>query len=271
MFLTTPYHSLPIFDACYYPLVSNPTPSWTPDNLSNPHDVADKASRVQAMFAAIAPSYDLNNTVHSLGLDHRWRKKAVQLADVKPTDHVLDVACGTGALTEAFATADAQSVTGIDYTPEMLDVARQRQTRKENLASITYQQGDAMDLPVEDQSVDVVSIAFGIRNVADPQKALQEFGRVLKPGGRLVILEFSLPRNRILLGCYNFYFHHIMPRTASWIARDRSGAYQYLPRSVCTFIDRENMTQMMQEAGFSQITVKPMTFGIAVGYVGIRQ
>ena len=128
-----------------------------------------------------------------------------------------------------------------------------------------------MRLPIADASVDVVSIAFGIRNVAQPQRAIAEFFRVLKPGGRLIILEFSLPTNPILRGLYNFYFKHIMPRTATLIARDKSGAYKYLPRSVNTFINRETLTAMMREAGFVEPAQKTVTFGIAVIYRGVKK
>jgi len=123
-------------------------------------------------------------------------------------------------------------------------------------------------LPVADRSVDIVSIAFGIRNVADPAKAVREFARVMRPGGRLCILEFSLPVNPVLRGAYMFYFKHVMPRTAALIARDRSGAYKYLPQSVNTFLSREQMMRLMTEAGFENITATPLTFGIAVAYLG---
>lgn len=265
-------------------------PAWSSEDLSdkNPHAAADKARRVEAMFNAIAKSYDLNNRVHSLGRDQSWRRAAVKAAQVKAGDRVLDCACGTGDLTLAFMRAlwrlgppASEQVVGLDFTAGMLDVAREK--GKRILAPvkadprpiflgdrIQWIQGDAMNLPFPDASFDIVSIAFGIRNVSDPAKAFAEFHRVLKPGGRLVVLEFSEPKNAFLKWAYGFYFRHVMPRTAALIARDRSGAYDYLPRSVQTFLSREGMVKMYGAAGFGQVKAKPLTFGIAVVYVGVK-
>jgi demethylmenaquinone methyltransferase/2-methoxy-6-polyprenyl-1,4-benzoquinol methylase len=238
---------------------------WHADNLADPHRQADKARRVRAMFAAIAPSYDLNNRLHSLWRDQAWRRAAVCFSGLRPGDHVLDVACGTGDLAMAFRRRGAGRVLGIDFTPPMLDVAAHKR-RAASLDHVAYAGGDAMRLPVADASMDVVSIAFGIRNVADVGAALREFHRVLRPGGRVVILEFSLPRQRVLRGMYHTYFHHVLPRTASWIARDRTGAYRYLPQSVNTFLSREQMTAALTAAGFVDPQVRPLTLGIAALY-----
>lgn len=233
---------------------------WDDALLANPHTVADKRRRVQRMFAAIAPSYDLNNRLHSLWMDQSWRRRAVKLAEVKSSDTVVDVACGTGDLSLAFQRGGAAAVTGIDFTFEMLPLA----VGKSN--GVRYINGDAQSLPLPDECCDVVSIAFGIRNVADPPTALREFHRVLRPGGRVIILEFSLPTNAILRGLYNFYFRHILPRTATLISGDTTGAYRYLPRSVNTFIDRIQMLEMIRSAGFANVTAYPMTLGICMCY-----
>lgn len=245
------------------------SPAWRDEQLADPHAVPDKAARVQRMFSAIADSYDLNNRVHSMGRDQAWRRQAVRLCKVKASDVVLDVACGTGDLSIAFHAAGARRVVGVDFTHEMNRLA----DRKKPLAPrpIDFMDGDAMRLPLADRSVDVVSIAFGIRNVADPRRAIGEFHRVLAPGGRLCILEFSLPTNPLLRGLYNFYFKQIMPRTATLISRDKSGAYRYLPQSVNTFLGRREMASMMADAGFVSVSQHPMTFGIAVAYLGRRQ
>lgn len=248
--------------------------AWSRDLLAaDPHARADKPARVQAMFGAIAGRYDLNNRLHSFGLDQRWRRRAVRLARVDGTTDVIDVACGTGDLTEAFAAAGCRSVIGIDYTPQMLDLARAKssaRTRRFGGAVPTYRHGDATCLELPDASADVVSIAFGIRNVGDVPKALGEFRRVLRPGGRLVVLEFSEPKNPLLRLGNRIYTTRIMPVTATLIARDRSGAYRYLPRSVETFLSAEAMRDALHQAGFSAVESHPLTFGVCTVTLGFR-
>lgn len=259
-------------------------PAWTEGELrSNPHRNAQKADKVRGMFAAIAGSYDLNNRVHSFGRDVAWRRAAVRLARAKPTDEVLDVACGTGDLTRAFANARPRRVVGLDFTPQMLDIACEKSgvhrglrsneahTRTEAVNATVvpeYLDGDAMNLPFADASFDIVSIAFGLRNVSDPAKALSEFRRVLRPRGRVVILEFARPRNRLIAWANDLYTARVMPMTATLISRDTSGAYKYLPKSVETFLTPEQMGESLRAAGFSAVTQTPMTFGVCVCTVG---
>lgn len=239
------------------------------------------------MFGAIAPSYDLNNRLHSFGRDQAWRRAAVQAAALKAGDRVLDVACGTGDLTIAFAKKlaslggrmEAGQVIGGDFTPAMLDLAKVKSRSIRPVRGmhadacklnelIAWQQQDATSLGVESETVDVVSIAFGLRNVGDGTAALGEFFRVLKPGGRLVILEFSEPANPLLRWGNRFYCHQVMPHTATWISRDQSGAYKYLPKSVESFWSRQQTEQAMAKAGFGHVHHKALTFGVAVAYVG---
>jgi demethylmenaquinone methyltransferase/2-methoxy-6-polyprenyl-1,4-benzoquinol methylase len=288
--------------------------AWDDKLLANPHAVADKRTRVQKMFAAIAPSYDLNNRLHSLWQDQRWRRAAVRLAGLAPTDVVVDVACGTGDLTLAMHGAKQRlgralqcsaPTIGIDFTFEMLPLAEAKCGGKTDIRStgilpvpleqatgkmpvlqpgrntntgfapawslVRFINADALALPLNDASCDVLSIAFGIRNVTDPAAALQEFHRVLRPGGRVIVLEFSLPTNPILRGLYNFYFRKVLPRTATLISRDRTGAYKYLPESVNTFIGRQRMMEMMRQAGFDRVEAFPLTFGVCVCYRGVKE
>jgi len=239
--------------------------AWSGGELvEDPHANPQKAEKVRRMFAAIAGSYDLNNRLHSFGRDVAWRKVAVKMAAPKPTDVVLDAACGTGDLALAFRRAGAGRVIGVDFTREMLDVARRREPE-----DVEWIEADAQRLPFEDASVDIVSIAFGIRNVTDPEAALREFRRVLRPGGRLVILEFARPRFAPIAWMNDLYCKRIMPWTATLISGDRSGAYRYLPKSVETFLTPERLRGAMERSGFGEIRTRALTFGVCVCYRGV--
>ena len=216
---------------------------------------------MRKMFAAIAPRYDLNNRLHSLWQDQRWRRAAAELADVRPPCAVLDVACGTGDLTALLARRGAARVVGLDCCEPMLRIARE----KFPALPIEWAVGDATALPLADAEFDRLTIAFGLRNLPDVAAALAEFRRVLAPGGRLVILEFTGsspgrgPWSRLL----RLYTERIMPRTAAALAGDRVGAYEYLHRSVRSFLSPDQLTAALREAGFADATTRRLTFGIA--------
>jgi demethylmenaquinone methyltransferase/2-methoxy-6-polyprenyl-1,4-benzoquinol methylase len=250
---------------------SDASTAWDEPLLANPHAVADKRGRVQRMFTAIAPSYDRNNRLHSMWMDEMWRRRAVKVARVKPTDVVLDVACGTGDVSFKFYralhktnSAPTGRVIGLDFTYAMLPLAREKARHRS--APIMWVNGDAQALPLPDQCCDVLSISFGIRNVVDTAAALREFRRVLRPGGRLVILEFWWPPNPILAWMFNIYFRHLLPFTATLLSGDKTRAYYYLPHSVSTYLTPDRMSEMMQAAGFANVVQRPLTFGVVYLY-----
>jgi demethylmenaquinone methyltransferase/2-methoxy-6-polyprenyl-1,4-benzoquinol methylase len=247
-------------------------PLWTDEQLSSPHDVADKSHRVRAMFDAIAPRYELVNSLFSLGRDAAWRAAAVRLSAVDPGESVLDVACGTGDLARQFAKTGVGVVIGCDFAREMLRRAASRPNaeQREEPSRIHWVEADALNLPFPAGCFNVVSCAFGVRNLQDPATGLREMLRVLRPGGRAVILEFSRPRNRLGAWVFGIYSHRIMPPAASWVSGDRTGAYRYLPRSVSRFPDGEGFCRMMSEVGFRQVRSHSLTLGIVAVYVGQR-
>ncbi len=220
--------------------------------------------RVKSIFAEIAKKYDRFNHVASFGCDTRWLKKMVALTDVHPEDDILDVAGGTGAVT--FAEARGKHPAHImltDLVPEMLDVAHG--LYDEGAAAgvpVDFQVVDAQNMPIEDESYPVVTMAYGIRNMPNREQALSELFRVLKPGGQLVCLEFSTPSNPIWRGLYHFYLMNILPLVGKAITHDRSG-FDYLAKSIRAFPDQEGFAQMLKDAGFEQIEWQNLTGGIA--------
>ncbi len=238
---------------------------WSPEALKSPHAAVDKASRVRRMFNAIAPRYELVNSLFSAGRDGAWRRKAVMLSGAHSTDVVLDVACGTGDFARAFATTGA-TVIGCDFAREMLVRAASRGGR-----NLSWCEADAQNLPFADASFSIVSCAFGVRNFQELGCGLREMRRVLRPGGRAVILEFGKPRGRFFRRCYDFYTNRLMPFGATLVSGDRTGAYQYLPRSVASFPSADEMTAELRCAGFAHCSAKPLTFGAVYVYVAVAQ
>lgn len=245
-------------------------PEWTSKLLDAPHEVSDKSGRVRRMFNAIAPRYELVNTLCSAGRDTYWRKQAVRLVGARAGDRVLDVACGTGDFSRMFLSAGVAGVVGCDFAHEMLALADTTRRGQLTGARVAWCEADAQQLPFRSSHFSVVSCAFGVRNFADLDAGLREMYRVTAPGGRVVILEFTRPRNRIARQVYEVYSNHLMPLAASVISRDRSGAYRYLPRSVVSFLDGNQLAERLDDVGFLDVYATPLTLGVVTVYVGRR-
>ncbi|NQU50630.1 MAG: bifunctional demethylmenaquinone methyltransferase/2-methoxy-6-polyprenyl-1,4-benzoquinol methylase UbiE [Planctomycetes bacterium] len=219
------------------------------------------------MFSEIAPKYDFLNRLLSFGIDRRWRRHTRRRLDLAPNSTLLDLCCGTGDLALEFAQNQVQ-VWGADFTYPMLPLAKQKADSKQ--LNIHWAQANAQALPYADESFDAITIAFGIRNVFEPKVALGECIRVLKPGGKLAILEFFPISSRIWGTCFRIYFHHILPVIARIVRAGRTGAYRYLPESVASFATVEQFQNWMQEAGFEECNQQALSGGVARLVMGTR-
>jgi demethylmenaquinone methyltransferase/2-methoxy-6-polyprenyl-1,4-benzoquinol methylase len=221
------------------------------------------------MFSRIASRYDLLNHLLSANIDRRWRAKVVSLVrdSLRDGARALDVACGTGDLSLALAAAGDAEITGLDFCRPMLDLAA-RKTRDGGQA-ITYVEGDALSLPFADATFDVVTIAFGLRNLASVEGGLCELMRVTRRGGRVCVLEFSQPSVPGLRGLFGFYFTRVLPRVGGLLSGSRV-AYEYLPDSVSRFPDQRRLAEMMRGAGFEGVGFEDLTGGIAAIHTGTR-
>ncbi|MEG0806874.1 MAG: bifunctional demethylmenaquinone methyltransferase/2-methoxy-6-polyprenyl-1,4-benzoquinol methylase UbiE [Alistipes sp.] len=229
-----------------------------------------KKEEVREMFNRIAPNYDLLNHTLSMSIDRLWRRRVVRIVRRCHPQRIVDVATGTGDLAIDLVRhiRDVQ-VLGVDISERMLDLARCKVVARGLDGRIVLEEGDAEHLPLLDGAVDVATVAFGVRNFGDLEGGLRELARTIKQGGKVVILEFSRPRNRIFRLLYEFYTFRILPRIGGVISRDKQ-AYAYLPASVEAFPTPEEFMALMMRAGFSKCRARSQSFGIAHIYIGER-
>ncbi|MGB1048771.1 MAG: bifunctional demethylmenaquinone methyltransferase/2-methoxy-6-polyprenyl-1,4-benzoquinol methylase UbiE [Rhodothermales bacterium] len=231
--------------------------------------VEGKKPHIERMFDSIAPRYDLLNRILSGGIDQQWRRDVIrEVLAVKP-GRLLDVATGTADLALLAARKGVPKVVGVDIANEMLEVGRQKVRKGDLSDQVSLQNGDAEKLPFSDQQFDVVTVAFGVRNFEDLGEGLRQICRVLRPGGTLVVLEFSRPTAFPIKQLYSFYGKFILPGIGRLISGD-STAYTYLPESIAVFPEGDEFLSWMKRAGFSKCRARRLTFGIASMYVGVR-
>lgn len=225
--------------------------------------------RVRQMFGEIAARYDFLNHLLSGGTDYYWRWQTVRRVPPEGSAPILDVCTGTGDLALAYwkAGRGQVSIVGTDFTHEMLVLAN-RKRPKAAPAAVHYLEADTQRLPFGDDTFQIVSVAFGLRNVTNTERGLREMARVCRPGGRVAVLEFSLPGNRILRGAYQAYFRNVLPRIGQLLARNRQAAYNYLPASVSEFPYGDALAELMRRCGLESVQWTPLTFGIATLYFG---
>ena len=234
-----------------------------PENGSAPQE---HAGRVREMFGRIAGRYDLLNHLLSGNVDKRWRRVVANRvrAGISAEALILDVACGTGDLSLSLFESTGARVVGTDFCRPMLSIAAEKLPKQ-----ITLVEGDALSLPFKDSSFDVVTIAFGLRNLSDVNSGLRELRRILKPQGRVAVLEFSRPSNSVLRGLFGIYFRNFLPLLGGLISGSR-GAYTYLPASVAKFPDQRQLAGLIEQAGFDQVSYENLSGGIAALHVGRR-
>ena len=233
----------------------------------------DKSNeRVQKMFGEIAPRYDLLNHLLSMNADKYWRWRTVRLAPPRGDAPILDVCTGTGDLAFAYykRTRGAVDIVGSDFCPEMLAIGEHKKQKFGCDGKVTFVEADSQQLPFENDRFQLVTVAFGLRNVADTDQGLREMTRVCKPGGRVAVLEFSMPGWQPFKAIYGFYFLKVLPKVGQWMMRNKQDAYSYLPESVGQFPSGEALAERMRAAGLSEVVFHPLTLGIATLYIGTK-
>lgn len=228
-----------------------------------------KKEQVATMFNNISSNYDFLNHFLSLGIDIQWRKKAIKELKALQPKVILDVATGTGDFAVEALTLKPQKVIGIDISRGMLEVGRRKMKHKRVDDVVEMLDGDSENLPFPENKFDAVIVAFGVRNFENLEKGLSEMHRVLRPGGKVVILEFSKPRVFPFKQLYHSYFQHILPRIGRLVSKDKA-AYSYLPQSVQAFPDGNDFLEILSRVGFNNTACKPLTFGISSLYTGVR-
>jgi demethylmenaquinone methyltransferase / 2-methoxy-6-polyprenyl-1,4-benzoquinol methylase len=235
-------------------------------------DLSKSPARIAGMFDAIAGRYDLLNHLLSAGIDRRWRRRAIQSLRLTGTERVLDLCTGTADLAIAAARAQpaAARVVGVDFAGAMLRIGLEKLRGRGLDRRITLVRGDATRIPVRDRWADAATIGFGIRNVAQPEAALAELARVIKPGGRLVILEFGEPIIPGIRTLYNWYFRFVLPWLGRIVSKHQS-AYSYLPASVGTFPPPAAFAATISSRGFADVRAVPLSLGVVYLYVATRR
>jgi demethylmenaquinone methyltransferase/2-methoxy-6-polyprenyl-1,4-benzoquinol methylase len=234
-------------------------------------NIEEKAQKVQQVFRSVASKYDIMNDVMSLGIHRLWKQYTIDKAQVKPGQRILDLAGGTGDLTAKFASlvGPEGEVVLADINEAMLKEARKKLIDKGIAANVSYQQADAEQLPFADNSFDLITIAFGLRNVTDKARALKEMYRVLKPGCRVFILEFSKPESSVISKIYDKYSFNILPKMGKLIANDEA-SYRYLAESIRMHPDQLTLKNMLNEAGFEDSDYRNLTGGIVALHWGYK-
>ena len=230
----------------------------------------NKATYVHKIFSGIARQYDFLNSLLSLRFDRSWRKSTVRASGVTSGSKILDVCTGTGELALAYADeiGTAGEVIGADFCFEMLAVGKKKIEKRKVSGTFVPVEADTLTLPFAENTFDVVSVGFGIRNVADLENGIREMARVADSGGRIVILEFTQPSNRLFRGFYYFYFTKVLPFIGNLVSKNRDDAYGYLPKSVMQFPNCEELGRIMRSCGLEDVRFYRKTFGIVAIHVG---